>query len=184
MARRKKKRRRTACSDSAANTGEPRQTPVAATTGEATRPASRGRLVIAVCVFVVWGMALVSLAMLTANPATLNRAQIEQADVIITGRIVDTQQGTVAVEQTWNSRIERMEQTARKQITVRNLAETNARNGSSFLLPLSQMASGVYAITQPQLPGQRDKRSAANVQRRIYPATGDVLTQLQEILKR
>jgi hypothetical protein len=116
--------------------------------------------------------------MLTANPATLNRAQIEQADVIVTGRIVDAQQGTVDVEQTWKSVIEG------EQITVRKLAETNARNGMRVLLPLSPVAGGVYKITQPQLPGQHDKRSVANQPRRIYPATDDVLAQLQEILKR
>ena len=178
MARRKKKHPRRARSDSATNTAQPRHTPVATTTGAATRPAARGRLVLAVWVSVVWGIALVSLAMLTANPLTLNRAQIEQADVIVTGRIVDAQQGTVDVEQTWKSGIKR------EQITVRNLARTNARNGSRFLLPLSPTAGGVYKITQPQLPGQRDNRSTANQPQRIYPATDDVLAQLQEILKR
>ena len=178
MASRKKTGRRRARSDSAAITAQPQRTPVATGTGEAIRSASRGRLVIAVSIFIVWGVSLASLAVLTANPTTLNRAQIEQADLIVSGHIIDVQQGTVEVKQTWKSAVEL------EQITVRNLADTKAAGGSLFLLPLSSMPNGVYEIAQPRLPGQRGKRPAADQPRRIYPVTDDVLTQLQAILKR
>ncbi len=57
--------------------------PAAASNGS---PASRlpsGRLAVAAAVFVVWAAGLISLAIVTSNPVTLNRAQIIAAAVVV-----------------------------------------------------------------------------------------------------
>lgn len=106
----------------------------------------------------------------------LNRVQIEQADLIVTAQIVDVQQGTVTVEKAWKPG------GVNQPITVRNLSETKARNGATYILPLTSVRGDTYEITRPQLGRERDTESEQHRPPRIYEATADVIEQLREML--
>jgi hypothetical protein len=148
---------------------------------QAGRPSRTGLLVI-VSVVVAWIAALAALALTTADETLLNRAQVRQADLVVTGRIVDLSLGTVAVERIWSPPGTPPPQPGDPPLVVRDLAESPARQGASYVLPLTRVGGNVLEITRPQL--QDDRASRAEQQRppRIYPANSHALEQLQRVL--
>ena len=133
---------------------------------------------LAAAVAFVWIAALVGLAFSTANKPMLNRVQIEQADLIVTAKVMDVQQGTVTIEKTWKPT------QADEPITVRDLTKTKARSGSTYILPLTSIGGDTYEITRPALRRNRDTDSEQQRPPRIYKATNDALEQLREMLGR
>ncbi|MBT4864615.1 MAG: hypothetical protein HON53_05750, partial [Planctomycetaceae bacterium] len=98
MARSKKKPKSKSQSAKVAPTSkESEATPAVA----ASSPASPGRMKLAAAIAAVWIAALAGLALSTSNEPMLNRVQIEQADLIVTAKIIDVQQGTVTIEKAW-----------------------------------------------------------------------------------
>lgn len=106
----------------------------------------------------------------------LNRTQIEQADLIVTAKIVDVQQGTVTVEKTWKPG------SVDEPITVRDLSETKAHNGSTYILPVTFVSGETYEITRPNLRHERHTESEQQRPPRIYDATDEAIEQLREML--
>lgn len=114
----------------------------------------------------VWWAALGLLAIGTANPVTLNRAQILSATAVVTGHVVDAEAGTVRVERQFHGIA------LPEEITVEGLADSGARNGRTYVLPLSGFSPEELQVEPSRLPGQP---------RLIYPATEAALAQLAGI---
>jgi hypothetical protein len=126
-------------------------------------------LISAVALAAGWWVCLSLLALFTANPVTLNREQILRSKDVVTGTIVgDPGSGKVSVTEEWKGH------DLRGTIMVANLATTIARQGTSYLIPLSA-SDETFRVTETLLP---------NGAPLIYPATYDALEQLQEILRR
>lgn len=124
-------------------------------------------LVVAVLVAGVWWLMLAALALLTANPVTLNRVHVRQADCIVTATVSDLDRDTLTVNKAWKQRIKL------DRIIVENLKQTDAKPGQSYLMPLSRIANNRYRITPTPLPENPPI---------IYPATPEALQQLNELL--
>ena len=114
---------------------------------------------------VAWWLALVAMAIFTANPITLNRDQILRADFVVTGTVDETQPHTLIVDKEWKKKA------GLRQVTVENLDETGARPGRTYLVPLSKDVNGRYFVTET-----KDERLL------IYPAEDEAVEQLEAIL--
>ncbi|GEM_PF-2220520 len=173
LARSKKKPKRKSPSAAVEPTSkESEATPAAAQ----SPPASPGRMKLAAAVAAVWIAALAGLAFSTANEPMLNRVQIEQADLIVTAKVVHVQQGTVTIEKAWKPT------RADEPVIVRDLTKTKARSGSTYILPLTSTGGNTYEITRPALRRNRDTDSEQQRPPRIYTATDDAVEQLREML--
>jgi len=144
----------------------------------ATLPATHFRrvLVVAAGLTTCWLIGLGTLAGLTANPVTLNQAQIRQADFVLTGRVVDVTVGTAIIEQAW--KVDDLP----NQIIIDNLAETKAENGEHYLLALSHGQDGSYEVTRARLPQRSHHEPPQFTLPLIYPTTDETTAQLKQIL--
>jgi hypothetical protein len=143
--------------------------PAASSLASADTPSrpSRGLLLFAIAVTVIWCALLMVMAWLTANPVALNRDQILRADLVITGQVEgDPHAGEVSVVHEWKKN------GLKGSIHVENLEDTGARAGETYLMPLAPAATG-YRVTEARL---------ANSAVLIYPATPAAVAQLEEIL--
>jgi hypothetical protein len=126
-------------------------------------------LVVTGAIAAAWLAAIVTLAVTTANPITLNRVQIEDSDLVVTARILPGKPTTAQVEREWKigAKLE--------TITVENIGKTPARPGKLYLIPLSRRMGDVYIVTPTRLPGKSPL---------VYPAVPDATRQLEAILNR
>lgn len=124
------------------------------------------RLVVAVFLAAAWVIVLGVMSVLTANPVTLNRAQILEAAEILTVQVEDARSGLVRVEKSWKGAIDD------DQLRLRNLNETAARSGDRLLVPVSAVSDG-WIITRSKLPGDPPL---------VYPASEDAEQQLRRLL--
>jgi hypothetical protein len=146
-------------------TGQPAVPPISVSDA-ASRP-SRGSLVFAAVITVIWCVILFVMAWLTANPITVNRDQVLRADFVVTGKVdSEPASGQVSVSQEWKHN------GLSGTIRVENLDDARVQRGKTYLMPLSRTGSG-YGITQA-----RHADPAAVV----YPATPEAIEQLKEIL--
>jgi hypothetical protein len=146
-------------------TGQPAASPLASA-DTPSRP-SRGLLLFAIAVTVVWCALLMVMAWLTANPVALNREQILRSDLMITGKVEgDPHAGEVSVVREWKKN------GLKGSIHVENLEDTGARAGETYLMPLLPGATG-YRVAEARL---------ANSAVLVYPATPAAIAQLEEIL--
>lgn len=122
----------------------------------------------AVGIGTVWLLALAVLTAATANPVTLNREQILRSAVVVQARVDDLQSGTCAVLDAWGPDL------VGEFIRIHNLADTPARNGGEYLLPLSSAGPEDWNVTPTRLP---------HAPPLIYPATDQAREQLQRILQ-
>jgi hypothetical protein len=147
-------------------TGQPAVSALQHSEPPASRP-SRGPLLFAGTLTVIWCAILIGMAWLTANPVTLNRDQILRADFVITGKIEsEPAQGEVSVSREWKKN------GLKGMIHVENLEEAKVRRGGTYLMPLSHASTG-YRVTEARL---------ANSAALVYPATPAAIEQLEEIL--
>jgi hypothetical protein len=131
-----------------------------------SRP-SRGPLIFAAAVAITWGAFLIGMALLTANPVTLNRDQILRADFVITGNIEsEPATGEVSVSREWKKK------GLTGTIHVENLDEARARRGTTYVMPLTHASTG-YRVTDARM---------ANSAALVYPATPAAIEQLERIL--
>ncbi len=86
---------------------------------------------------VVWWLTLGLLALLTANPVTLNYMQIRQADYVVTAKVVDLDIGSVDIQEEWKQDVtlDRI----LDRIKVENLHEVEAATDSTYLIPISRL---------------------------------------------
>lgn len=125
-----------------------------------------------------WVLLLVGLVNRTANPVTLNRAQIAHADYVVTAMPMDAAKGTFQVEREWKHGAEL------GAIQIHDLPPTPSLERRESLIPLTRRADGSFVVTQGELsnPGH-EKTVAAHVPPVIYPATPDALRQLEALLR-
>ena len=99
---------------------------------------------IAILLAILWLPALASLALLTANPITLNRLQIAQADFIVTAKF-DVESKEAIVEKEWKqgARLER--------IRIASLDFETVETGILYILPVTQRADKTFEITRARL---------------------------------
>jgi len=131
------------------------------------RATARRRLVAAGALAALWVVAIVILALLTANPVTLNREQILQSDLVVIGRFDPQKPSRLIVDESWNRESELAE------IDVENHAATRARAGKSYVVPLTKTSAGRFKVTESLLPNSAPL---------IYPAGDEALEQLRALL--
>jgi hypothetical protein len=62
---------------------------------------SRRRFAAAAAIALLWIIAIVLLAVLTANPVTLNREQIARSPFVVTAKVIDLDKSRVTVDKEW-----------------------------------------------------------------------------------
>ena len=129
---------------------------------------NRWILVVAIVIAAMWILGLLILAVVSSNPVTLNRTQIQYSDYIVTARRPKADADTLVVEKEWLRNDELSE------ITLTNLDETGMPADEAFLVPLQRLGGGRYRVTPTSLP---------NKAALIYPATEEAQAQLREILE-
>ena len=136
-------------------------------TSVATRARDARLLLPAILTAVAWLALLISLAVMTASPVSLNQVQIAQADCVVTGIVVDKTAGILQVVREWKGC------QLPPAIVVDNLTGTDALTGGKYLIPLA-VAGGVYRVAAvPPPAGNRPL---------VYPATDETRDQLQRLL--
>ena len=121
-------------------------------------PQGKRRLfLLAAGVAAIWGASLLLLAVTTANPVTLNRAQVEQADDVVTATIEDPATGTIDVTKFWK------QAGSLGRLTVGALRGRWARSGAVVLIPLTRDAENGWHITQARLPTMTAVRTGATI---------------------
>jgi len=131
------------------------------------RATARRRLIAAGVLAALWVVALVILALLTANPVTLNREQILQSDLVVVGRFDSQNPSRLIVDESWNRESDLAE------IDVENHAATRARAGKSYIVPLTKTPAGRFRVTESLLPNSAPL---------VYPATDEAFEQLRALL--
>jgi hypothetical protein len=126
-------------------------------------------LPLAAVIGAVWLLALAWLTIATSNPVTLNRDQVLRSFIVVQARVDDVQTGTCTVLDHWGPG------EPGEFIRIRNLAETSAREGGEYLIPLSPAQPEDWMVTPTPLPRNPPL---------IYPATDPVREQLERILQR
>ncbi len=134
---------------------------------DAPPPNARGRLFFAAGFAGLWILGLIALAVLTANPVTLNREQILRSDYVVTARRETGDSPLLIVQKEWKHAEDLDE------VTIANLNEINMPPGREFLVPLERIGARRFLVTPTTLPNHAPL---------IYPATPEAEAQLQEIL--
>jgi hypothetical protein len=120
-----------------------------------------------VLVFAAWLLALIGLTVATANPITLNRQQILDADLVIEASITNAATGECSIKKSWPERI------VDTTMTLPELRSMSLNEGQSYLLPLTVSDDGGYRLARTPPPLSRPL---------IYAATADSRAQLAAIL--
>jgi hypothetical protein len=134
-------------------------------------PRSYGPLIAAICVGCLWVGFLAVLTLTTANPVTLNRAQLEASTKVTLATVVGEK--TIAPVKNGNESPAELE-----DIQVLNLPQTGARIGQSYLFPLipakllGEAAEGDFLVTPTLLPNQTPL---------IYPDSPETTQQLEQL---
>jgi hypothetical protein len=123
----------------------------------------------AVLLFAVWFAFLLTLALFSANPVTLNRRQIRQADLVVEARVENPATGECRIVRTWPEAPQ-----LGPTITIAGLADLAVRPGETYLLPLERLPRGAGFRIAPTPPPLSKPL--------IYPAADDSRRQLAEIL--
>jgi hypothetical protein len=129
---------------------------------------SPSRLWAAALVFAGWLTALVVLVVTTANPVTLNRRQVLQSRVIVEAEVADASRETCSVQRSWPVGLG-----VGTDIRIEGLTSLHLQPETRYLIPLNTTDAGTYRVT-PVHDGSDDLR--------VYPASADAVTQLEQIL--
>lgn len=143
-------------------------------------PARKG-FFFAVTVTCFWGLLLAGLVIFSANLVTLNRRQLREADVVITAKIIDAQQGTVVIEKIWWSKSSSrplLKSTA--TITIAELQKSSVVNGNLYILPLfirrQQASSAADSYRIVSVDYDQEKKTWP-----VYPASASALEQMEAV---
>ena len=120
----------------------------------------------AVIVALFWLLALTILAVWTANPVTLNRVQILEADAVLKVTVEDWSAGRMRVNKSWRQPI------AEEPIQIRELPRDSQPAGTRLLIPVTRQRDH-WIVTPSRLP---------NAPPLVYPATPEAERQLQSLL--
>ena len=142
--------------------------------GEDVQPAGRKRpSMLAAAAFGLWAAALIGLAVLTANPVTLNYAQITRAPLIVQGtfeRSAADERGLIdlRVERSWPAGH------ADETLVINVGPRLSVKAGQSYLVPLEPIDNGHFRVVPTPMPSAPA----------VYPANPQTLAQLSAILRR
>jgi hypothetical protein len=153
---------------------------------ETNRPAGRlpawlrAILILSVVGWIAW---LAGLAVETANPVSLNRAQILAADVVVEGRWLDRTRSRLEVHRVWKR------PTMPREITIRELPALAVPREGPILLPLTRIGRTDYRLTNGEIPnppgfGGPERSAESKVRPMGYPATEDSIRELEQVLRR
>ncbi len=134
---------------------------------ETTPQQKSKRMIIAGGVALAWLLTLSLLALLTSNPVTLNREQIQRADFVISAEVLDEQSGRVSPLREWK-RNEKFD-----ELTLANLPKTDCREAERYIIPISLGDDGHFQVTPSKLPGKLPV---------VYPANDEAIRQLENLL--
>ncbi|MCA8997627.1 MAG: hypothetical protein KDA80_11595 [Planctomycetaceae bacterium] len=138
--------------------------PLASTSSSFNRPPESVFWGAAVIGF-LWFLALGWLTFTTANPVTLNIAQLKSAPLIIVAKAVDISQGQIEVQEALKG------PSPDNLSQVRQLEVTGAEPGSTYIIPLERSAGGRWQVAA--IPDGR---------RLVYPAEEQVVEKCRDIL--
>ena len=133
--RRKKSRKPQTVSDSAHSDG--RTIPASDTAPNERTAWFRRRFFLVALLVGAWWAVLIGLTIVTANPVTLNREQINRADIVVTAKVLNAKTGQVAVLKEWKIG------TKRETLRIEGLQKSRAADGETYILPLSINATGL-----------------------------------------
>lgn len=116
-----------------------------------------------ILVAALWYVALVTLAVRTANPPTLNARQVLTSNIIVIGTVSDD--GTVKVSESFLALL--------PQAPIKLVRDADFPKGES-ILPLTRDGD-LFRITPTGLPGKADRLT--------YPLTPETRRQLEQLVK-
>ncbi len=131
----------------------------------------------------IWIVALAAMTWNTANPDVVNRAQIEESHFVFVGRCEDPAKGTFHVER----ELKRGE--LQGPVTVQDLPKQLPPKNTAWVVPVLRhgksfvVTEGVFPLPPAQVVGPNGVPLEAHVAPKIYPATDDVLRQIDALLR-
>jgi hypothetical protein len=144
------------------------------------RPPRRSAVVAIVAVALVWAGCLAALAVRSANPVVVNRVQVWHADSLVLG-VWDAKAARLTVERTWKSPV------PADSIAIGTMPQQHP--SGRIIVPVTRLSSQQYEVTQGRLwnPPERpaastEKPVESDVQPLVYPATDDVIRQIEALL--
>lgn len=141
-----------------------------------TRP-SRNLLVAAVACVLIWGVALVWMAVTSANPVTLNFEQIAQSTLVVAGHLSESDATEFVVSEVWPEGTVPL-----GPIRIENADLAQLPAGQELLVPLIVLKTGDFEITRAKLPLRRSERTSELSPPYVYPDRADTREQLHRIL--
>lgn len=138
---------------------------------------------LAIGIVLAWVLFLAVMTFLTASPAVVNFMQIAESDLILVGR--------------WDRRSENRFEVERElkhgqlhgAVNVLGLPEKGLPTGESWVIPVTKIGNA-YSVTKCTIPLRRGQAAAdaklpfesVDVSPQCYPATDDVLRQIERAL--
>lgn len=140
----------------------------ATTSQPAKTPANlgRNRILMALGLAVVWYVVLISLASTTANPITLNPAQITKAYAVVLADM--SPDGQATIKQSWKRELGETS----IQLSDFKLPDGNPYPAGQYLIPLDKTAQG-FEIT---------KSLVLKNAKLVYPSSPALIAALEELL--
>ncbi|MBI1346022.1 hypothetical protein GC163_07010 [bacterium] len=133
----------------------------------------------------LWCGILVTLVFLDSNPVVLNPVQVQAATFVVQGTLSSSQPPQLTVTRVWKGEL------AAKTLAITGELPVALPQGE-VIVPLSRgIEPGSYIVTQgpiPNFPRKMPPREGepagrmSHVQPFIYPATAEVIEQLQALL--
>ncbi|MFM9962032.1 MAG: hypothetical protein ACKV2Q_12495 [Planctomycetaceae bacterium] len=128
---------------------------------------ARQRFALATGLAAMWLLGLGVLSFTTANPITLNRDQIREADDVLTAVVDDPATGRVRVETAWKNVVRD------EHLTLPNLATSKPSSGQRLLVPVRKSKTG-WQVMPSKLPKEPPL---------VYPVSDESERQLRLLLK-
>jgi hypothetical protein len=132
-------------------------------------PLRTTRFWLALGCFAIWFVGLSLLALRTANPVTLNRRQILDADLIVEARVDNVAAGECHVTRVWPEAL------LGETIIIFGLSDLSVHAGATYLFPLRRDEGGAAYSVMPTPP--------PDTQILVYPANDEARQQLETILQ-
>lgn len=127
-----------------------------------SQTAHKSRFVlVALAAAIIWYAGLISLILFTERPVTVNRRQIIESHVVVTGSV--DAQGNVTVLQILKGR---------ENLTEFQIKHPRPMQPGDWLLPLRRLGDG-FEVTPTRLP---------NKTRLVYPVADDVIADVQNLV--
>ncbi|MCA9046900.1 MAG: hypothetical protein KDA69_21395 [Planctomycetaceae bacterium] len=141
----------------------------------------RGLLFAAVGIAAVWICLLLMIVVLTANPVTINKLQVQRAEYVVEAKVLALNPGEVEIVAQWRGSV------SNKQILLRNLSQTAVQVGETYIMPLNSIkragdaAGNVFEITPSGLPNSATEEKGGMPL--VYPVNEESRKLVRDILE-